>query len=70
MASLQLSVEDIEEEAGLSGFSAFCSRLSPTDPAVMKEEMTWLVQTSTTLGNQWAIITRDKITHELVVDSC
>ena len=40
---------------------------SPTDPAVLKEEMTRLVQTSTKLGNQWTIITGDQATYELAL---
>uniref|UniRef100_UPI00358F52E3 uncharacterized protein isoform X1 n=1 Tax=Myxine glutinosa TaxID=7769 RepID=UPI00358F52E3 len=40
---------------------------SPTDPAVLKEEMTWLVQTSHALGDTWTVITGDQATYELAV---
>ena len=38
---------------------------SPTNPAVLKEEMTHLVNTSHALGNSWTVITGDQATCEL-----
>lgn len=38
---------------------------SPTDPAVVKEEMLQLMTTSQKLGNQWTVITGDQAVFEL-----
>ena len=35
---------------------------SPTDPAMLKEEMTWLVKTSRALGDKWNVITGNQAT--------
>ncbi len=40
---------------------------SPTDPAVLKEEMKRLVNTSCALGDKYTIITGDQATYELAV---
>ena len=40
---------------------------SPTDPAVMKEEMTRLVNTSHALRDEWTVITGDQATYELAL---
>ncbi|KAF3854198.1 hypothetical protein F7725_022253 [Dissostichus mawsoni] len=40
---------------------------SPTDPAVLKEEMKRLVKTSHALGDKYTIITGDQATYELAV---
>ena len=38
---------------------------SPTDPAILKETMTLLVNTSYALGDRWPVITGDQATYEL-----
>ena len=40
---------------------------SPTNPAVLKEEMTRLVKTSCLLGDRWTVITGDQATYEAAV---
>jgi hypothetical protein len=40
---------------------------SPTNPAVLKDEMTRLVKTSHALDDRWTIITGDQATYELAV---
>ena len=40
---------------------------SPTDPAVLKEEMTRIATTSATLGNKYTMITGDQATYALAL---
>ena len=58
----------LEYGVGLPGFPAFCvllCPLSPTDPAVLKEEIIRITTTSETLGNKYTIMTGDYATYEL-----
>ena len=78
---LKVPLEAEDDQPGFSAFCARLSPhktaskmgylpmipASPTDPAVLKEEMSRLVKTAHVLGDRWTIITGDQATYELAV---